>query len=243
MKKLFALALAAILYAPIAYAGVSNAQIDATNFVVNQGCSGTLIDADARYILTAAHCADAMFKVIEREVVHDDDTVTTEKVRVRVPGQVKQLTFVNGVETQETIYRTSIVAIDGKIDLALLQIEANAKFPMASSLACTAPERGDYAAVVGNPATVLYSSLVVGIVSSDERSRGLLYGDDNTTRLMQISSGIIGGNSGGAVYNDKGALIGVPVLGSRVNEVIGFAVPLNDIKTFLLNNKITFACK
>lgn len=238
-----ALAIVAALATP-ALAGVSNEQIDATNFVVNQGCSGTLIDAEKRYILTASHCADAMFRYEDREVVHGDDTVTTEKVRVRVPGQVRQIKFGNGVELQEVTYRANIVAIDTKIDLALLQIATeDAKFSTATQLACANPARGDYAAIVGNPAGILYSSLVVGVVSSDERSRGLLYGDDDSTRLMQISGGIIGGNSGGAVYNDKGALIGVPVLGSRVNEVIGFAVPREDIVKFLNANHIGFACK
>jgi S1-C subfamily serine protease len=55
--------------------------------------------------------------------------------------------------------------------------------------------------------------------------------------LMQVSGGIIGGNSGGAVYDANGGLIGVPVIAHQANEIIGFAVPLPAIKEFLKNAK------
>lgn len=220
-----------------------NRQIDQTNFVVNSGCSGTLIDLKNRYILTAAHCVGAQYKVIEKEEIADDGTVTKKEVRVVVPGEVRQIVFNGPSVEQETVYRTRMLAVDKARDLALVQILAEVIPNIAvSKIACADPVRGEAAYIVGNPAGVLYSSVAVGVVSSLQRTYGELGisdlggGPTGSGPLMQVSAGIIGGNSGGAVYNDAGELIGVPVVGHRTNEVIGFAVPLAEIKAFLKAN-------
>src|SRR5690606_10028932 len=93
---------------------------------------------------------------------------------------------------------------------------------------------------VGNPGGALYSSVTSGIVSSLQRSYGTIdFGRDQDDQpLMQISGGVVGGNSGGAVYDDRGRLVGVPVVANRTNETIGFAVPLAEIKAFLAENDL-----
>jgi len=70
---------------------------------------------------------------------------------------------------------------------------------------------------------------VLGVHNTDERQG-----------LMQISGGVVGGNSGGAVYNMNGEFVGVPVLAHRVNEVLGFAVPLPMVRKFLVDNKFEY---
>lgn len=248
MKRLFT-ALAAWLAAAPVYAADwavadMNRQIDQTNFVVNRGCSGTLIDVRERLVLTANHCVTDQYETIEREKVADDGTVTKEKVRRLRDGTVSQLSF-RGAESVITVqYRTKLKAVDRDRDLAVMQIIADIPNTTASALACETPVRGEKAYIVGNPMGSLYSSVTTGIISSVQREYATLeFGDSEQAKqpLMQVSGGIIGGNSGGAVYNVAGKLIGVPVLGHRTNEVIGFAVPLAEIKTFLRDNKITLA--
>lgn len=140
---------------------------------------------------------------------------------------------------QKNTYTFKIAASDKKLDLAVLKTEALLSNLFQVRLSCEEPVRGDTAFVVGNPYGVLYSSLVKGIVSSTQRNYPMLGIDDqDDNRLMQISSGVIGGNSGGAVYNDKGELIGVPVRASQINEIIGLAVPLRDIKKFLKSSDL-----
>lgn len=209
-----------------------NKAIDQTNFLVNSGCSGTLINVKERYILTAAHCVEAQYKTMERELVSDEGVVTKEKYRKLIDGSVAQIDFADGDSVKSTIYSVTLKAVDKSVDLAVVQIKGPIPNTVAAEFAEEEPVRGDEVYVVGNPAGVLYSSVVKGIVSSNDRSYGLI-GSSEDGRLMQVSSGVIGGNSGGAAYNSEGKIVGVPVMASKINEILGFCVPLRVIKKFL----------
>lgn len=218
-----------------------NTQIDQTNFVVNDGCSGTLISLKDRYVLTANHCVADQYETVDREKISAEGVITNEKVRRLKDGTVTQLSFIGTDSVSSVTYKVKVVGVDANSDLALLQVIGDLPNLMAAQLACVDPVRGDQAYIVGNPAGKLYSSVVVGIVSSMQRNYGMIGfqrdgASSDKESLMQISGGVIGGNSGGAAYNANGELIGVPVLGHRANEIIGFAVPLPSIRAFLKEN-------
>lgn len=214
-----------------------NRQIDQTNFLVNRSCSGTLIDVEHGYVLTANHCIADQFAIVDREKIDDKGVVTTEKVRIAVPGTVSQLYFAGPSMVQKNSYVFNIKANDAKLDLALLQTRAKLPNTQAAKLACKDPVRGEVAYAVGNPFGVLYSSITKGIVASVQRTYPMLGIDGQDEHaLLQITSGIEGGNSGGATYNADGEIIGVVVRGSAVNETVGFSVPLADVKSFLAAN-------
>jgi S1-C subfamily serine protease len=222
-----------------------NAHIDQTNFMVNSGCSGTLIDLKERYVLTANHCITAQYETIEREKISPEGIVTKEKVRRMKDGTVSQYEFLNADSIRTVEYKVRVVKTDSSKDLALLQIMSSIPNDRAAKLSCRDPVRGEMVWTVGNPLGSLYSSVVQGIVSSTERNYdGLQFSDawNGKNRLVQISGGVVGGNSGGATYNDSGQLIGVPVVAHRNNEVLGFTVPRKDIQEFL-ENKVDFGCK
>lgn len=221
-----------------------NRQIDQTNFVVNTGCSGTLFDLANRYILTASHCVAEQYETIEREVVADDGSIQMEKIRQLKPGSVRQKTFDGPIEISEVTYRTKLIGVDKVRDLAVVQVLADIPNTLASKLSCTDPQRGDAVYIVGNPMGDLYSSVVPGSVASVQRSYRLLTGfpaEDPDEALLQIAGGVVGGNSGGAVYNTHGEIVGVPVAAHRMNEVLGFAVPLSEIRAFLSEKKIALS--
>lgn len=218
-----------------------NAQIDATNVLVNDGCSGTLIDADKQLILTANHCVENQYETIEREKISDEGVVTKEKVRRLKDGMISRLTFSGSESVQTTTYKVRLLAVSRDRDLALLKVIAPIQNAKAARLSCENPKRGEQVYIVGNPLGILYASVTVGIISSLQRDYKLLRtvdASDEKSPLWQISAGVVGGNSGGAVYNRDGELIGVPVLGHRTNEVLGFAVPLDAIKAFLKEQKL-----
>lgn len=216
-----------------------NTAIDQTNYVVNKGCSGTLIDLENRYILTAAHCVEAQYATKERETVDANGIIKKETYRKLIDGSVSQLVLDNGTTTRTTTYRVTLRAVDKDNDLAVVQVVGKLPNTIAAKFAKDEPRRGEKVFIVGNPAG-LYTTVHVGIVSSNERSYGLIDfgGDQKHERLMQVSGGIIGGNSGGSVYNANGELVGVPIIAHRNNEVLGFAVPLGVITAFLKSNRL-----
>lgn len=232
MKKL---CLALILLVSAAWAPAAmNRQIDSTNFLLNDNCSATLIDSTG-YFLTAAHCASDQFRVIERQRIGDDNVVTTEKVRVAVPATVSQLFYEGSDQVKKISYAVSVVLIDKDLDLALLKTSMKEGLWQGAPIACKDPIRGQHVYAVGNMYAVLYSSVTDGIISSVHRNYRMLGIDDQGDNgLVQSSASIVGGNSGGALYNDSGELIGVNVRGSQINETIALVVPLSDIKKFLM---------
>lgn len=234
MKKIFAALTALVLLSAPAFAWdqkAMNEQVDKTNLLLNDNCSATIIDKDRGYILTAYHCIEAQYKIIEREKFGEDGKVTTEKVRVAVPGTVSMLTFKDHDETQRSVYRFKIVASDRESDLALLQTKAKMAGAGEAKIACAAPKRGDKVFAVGNPYAVMYANVSDGIVSSTDRTYKL-YGidDQGDHNVTQHTASIWGGSSGGALYNDNGELIGVNVRG---RETLALAVSLEDIKELI----------
>jgi S1-C subfamily serine protease len=233
-----ALAVARADWAPVDM----NHQIDSSNFLVNRGCSGTLIEAQELFILTANHCVENQYETIEREKISDEGVVTKEKIRRLRDGTVTKIAFVGSETVQTSTYRVALVGVDQSKDLALLKVRGFSAITggPAAPIACEEPRRGDTVYIVGNPMGSLYSSVVKGLVSSTQRDYDLLRVDnyDRKQPLLQISGGTIGGNSGGAAYNDKGELIGVPVLAHGLFETLGFAVPLSMVKEFLKTHKL-----
>jgi S1-C subfamily serine protease len=229
-----------------------NKQIDVTNFLVNKGCSGTLVDLKGD-ILTANHCVMDQFEDVQRDEVDKDGKVKKVTVRISKPGTVSQIVFAGPSEVQRTTFVYKVKAHDPDHDLALVDVLSKLPNDMRAPVSCTEPRRLDPVWAVGNPFGILYSSATAGIVASTQRDYRLLGIDgesgDATEQpgdngLIQHTAPIEGGNSGGALYNEQGELVGVNVRGSRVNETVAFAVPLDDVRKFLKDSGVDMAqCK
>jgi S1-C subfamily serine protease len=244
------LALAIVLFASPAFAwelGAMNRQIDATNFLVNKSCSATMIGPGE--LLTAAHCVVEQYRTVEKETVDKDGKVKKEKYQIAQPGDVSQLEFSGSFVAKTTTYTYKIAAIDRALDLALLKTDAAIPGRRAAEIECNDVVRGDTIYAVGNSYGVLYSTVTRGIVSSVTRSyRDLQIAgqlgdttDNGEHGLVQHSAPIAGGNSGGALYNDSGHIVGVNVRGTSSGG-FSFAVPLSDVRSFLKEHDFAAEC-
>ena len=165
--------------------GDFNRQIDQTNFLVNDNCSGTLIGPTL--ILTANHCIADHFQDVEREEVDKDGKVKKVKRRITKPGTVSQIQFVGVGESQRTVYIYKIKAHDPDHDLGLIQTISPLPDRTPAVLACREPERLDPVYAVGNPLAVLYSSVTTGIVASVQRDYRIVGIDGDAMHAVKFA--------------------------------------------------------
>lgn len=214
-----------------------NRVIDQTNFVVNRGCSGTLISVSERLILTNYHCIDSLISFVEKE--ETDANGYSKKVRVRryADVNVEQHGYDGFARISTSSYVAEILAEDKKVDLAMLRIKSSIPHQIASTILPDTNQivRGERVYVVGNPAGN-DATVVEGIVSNLNRTFQLPWTGNERVAMIQFSGGIYGGNSGGALYNSSGYLIGVPAAGHRDATFIGLAIPISTVKSFMLDN-------
>ncbi|MFP4542375.1 MAG: Do family serine endopeptidase [Opitutales bacterium] len=123
-------------------------------------------------------------------------------------------------------FEAEVVGRDARTDIALLKIEANdlPHVPMADSNNLRV---GDIVFAIGNPLGVGQTT-TMGIVSATGRSNLRLLGEGGYEDFIQIDAAINRGNSGGALVDAEGRLVGInsailsPV---GANIGIGFAIP------------------
>ena len=125
----------------------------------------------------------------------------------------------------DTEYEAKIVGKDEETDLAVIKIEktglTKAEFADSDSI-----KVGEFAMAVGNPIGMA-SSVTCGIVSAVNRE--VTDSDGKTYTLIQTDAAINSGNSGGALVNSEGKVIGINTLklsGTGI-EGMGFAIPIN----------------
>ncbi len=128
----------------------------------------------------------------------------------------------------ETSYDATIVGTDAQTDLAVLKIEKTgltaAELGDSDSI-----QVGEWAMAIGNPLG-LDNSVTGGMISAVNRS--VTDDDGKTFILIQTDAAINSGNSGGALVNSKGQVIGVNTLKIQATGVegMGFAIPINSTK-------------
>jgi serine protease Do/serine protease DegQ len=121
-----------------------------------------------------------------------------------------------------------VIGADPKTDIAVVKIDAD-KLPVVTLADSDKLRVGDVVFAVGNPLGV-GQTVTMGIVSAKGRSVGILGDVGGYEDYIQTDAAINMGNSGGALIDAKGRLVGVnsAILSpSRGNIGIGFAVPVN----------------
>ncbi len=144
----------------------------------------------------------------------------------------------------EREFDASLVGTDERKDIALVKFETDDRDIAVAILGdSSALQVGDWAIAVGSPFG-LFSSVTTGIVSAVGRSGGP---EGNISDFIQTDAAINRGNSGGALVNIHGEVIGINTWiaspsGGSVG--LGFAIPINNVKSavedFITHGKIKY---
>lgn len=137
-------------------------------------------------------------------------------------------------------FKGRLIGADPSTDLALVKIEGD-EFPALPIGNSDRLKVGEWVLAVGNPFN-LTSTVTAGIVSAKARSLGVYGRDGGIESFIQTDAAINQGNSGGALVNVKGELVGInAVLSSPTGSYAGygFAIPtsivtkvVSDLKQF-----------
>ena len=168
--------------------------------------SGVIVTKDG-YILTNNHVVSSSDSSYYYEVSE------ATKVTVSLYGS-------------EETYEAKIIGTDEQTDLAIIKIEAENLTPAVLGDSSSI-KVGEFVLAIGNPLG-LDTSVTSGIISALERD---ITTDNGTAyHVIQTDCAINSGNSGGALVNSQGQVIGINTLklaGTGI-EGVGFAIPIND---------------
>ena len=162
-------------------------------------------------------------------ILTEDGYILTNYHVIENSNSVQVTTYDN------TAYSASIVGYDESNDIAVLKIDATGLTPVVLG---DSDELyvGDEVMAIGNPLGELTFSLTVGYVSAMDREVTLSSG--TTMDLIQTDAAINSGNSGGALFNTYGEVVGITNAkyssssssSSASIDNIGFAIPINHVK-------------
>lgn len=168
-----------------------------------EGVGSGSIVTEDGYILTNSH------------VISDGDA-----------GEINVL-YSNGEES-----KAELIWNDTTLDLAVIKVDGN-NLPAIDIGDSDKVKVGDKAVAIGNPLGLeLQSTVTSGIISGLNRTVSFQNGAQ-MDGLMQTDAAINSGNSGGALLNSKGELIGINTAKAGNSDGIGFAIPVNIAKSVI----------
>ena len=170
--------------------------------------SGIIISENG-YILTNNH------------VINSNSTSSYYEI-----GQANKVTVHLYNDTTE--YTSTVVGTDEETDLAVIKIDKEG-LTAAEIGDSDSVQVGEFSMAIGNPLG-MQSSVTSGIISA--LNRDVTDSDGKTFKLIQTDAAINSGNSGGALVNSQGQVIGVNTLKVSATGVegMGFAIPINSAK-------------
>ena len=165
-------------------------------------------------------------------ILTEDGYILTNYHVIEGSNSVQVTTYDN------TAYSATIVGYDESNDIAVLKIDATGLTPVVLGDSDDLYV-GDEVMAIGNPLGELTFSLTVGYVSALDREVTLSSG--TTMDLIQTDAAINSGNSGGALFNSYGEVVGITNAkyssssssSTASIDNIGFAIPINHVKNII----------
>lgn len=173
--------------------------------------SGVIISSDG-YILTNNH------------VIDSSTSSSSSYYEVGKANKIKVYLY-----NDETPYEAKIIGTDEQTDLAVIKIDKT-DLTAAELGNSDTVQVGEWCMSIGNPLG-MKSSVCQGSISA--LNRQLTDSDGKTYNVLQTDAAINEGNSGGALVNSKGQVIGINTLKASGEGVegLGFAIPINSTKS------------
>lgn len=131
-------------------------------------------------------------------------------------------------EKDKTLYEAKVIGRDQRTDIALIKIEPKGDLPFARFGTSKDIEVGEWVAAFGNPFGHGHS-MTKGIISAIGRE----IDEINRFPFIQTDASINPGNSGGPLVNLRGEVIGVNTAIDARAQGIGFAIPIDEVKSIL----------
>lgn len=127
-----------------------------------------------------------------------------------------------------SVYDAKVIGKDDKTDLAVIKFEPKESIAVAELGDSTKLEVGEKAVAIGNPLGMeFFGSTTQGIISAVNRTITV---ENRTMNVIQTDAAINAGNSGGALVNSYGQVIGINAvkISSSSVEGMGFAIPISE---------------
>lgn len=162
-------------------------------------------------------------------ILTSDGYIVTNYHVVECASEIKVTTYDN------TVYKAELIGCDRSNDLAVLKIDANDLTPVVLGDSDQL-NVGDSVVAIGNPLGELTFSLTTGSVSALNRQITV---KDTSMNLIQTDCAINSGNSGGALFNSCGEVIGITNAkysgdsSQATVDNIGFAIPVNSVRDII----------
>lgn len=158
-------------------------------------------------------------------IVSSDGYVVTNRHVIEQSEKIKV------VLNDRRSYEAEIIGTDATTDIALLKIDEDdlTCLQYGDSDALTV---GEWVLAVGNPFN-LKSTVTAGIVSAKARNINIFSEKYSIESFIQTDAAVNPGNSGGALVNKKGELVGInTAIASRTGSYVGysFAIPVNIVR-------------
>lgn len=165
-------------------------------------------------------------------VISEDGYIVTNYHVIEGANSI-QVSFMDGKS-----YDAKLVGGDQENDLAVLKIDAAGLTPVVIG-SSDALVVGDQVFAIGNPLGELTYSLTGGYVSA--LNRNVTMSDGRRMNYIQTDTAINSGNSGGALFNIYGQVVGIVSAklsgnnggSSATVEGLGFAIPMDDVKDMI----------
>lgn len=135
-------------------------------------------------------------------------------------------------------FDAKLIGKDSATDLALLKIEAT-ELPTVPFGSSDALRLGEWVLAIGSPFD-LQSTITAGIVSAKARQLGVIPNDFSIESFIQTDAAVNPGNSGGALVNTHGELVGINTLiKSQTGSYVGysFAIPESIVRKVVVDLK------